>query len=309
MYCFIYYLSDFNAQVTRTVVEDSEYNVFEFSFPSIALCSRNRLNWKKIDDLTSRYIPNSSNETKDTFKSFFGLFDGIRFGLFDNLQNLKNLNLKLIGDVHVSSVLNDLSISCEELFVKHTCSWRATKYDCCDMFFEEKTEAGVCLVFNSIFSNKSAKLLENDKHYPYANAKSGEGSGVRVVVKIDSEKKRKNNTDPDGVWMMIKNPLEWSNNIIFIRAETDTSVIITPEVISSEDSIRDVPPDQRKCIFTGEEKIEFYKLKEREEYKRRNCVTQCHQWYLNRYCNCTISLFFSQKSMYFEFVTLNFINH
>lgn len=297
MYCFIYYLDDFNAQITKTVVDDSEYNVFEFSFPSIALCSRNRLNWRKVDEIQKKYIPEAGNETKKTFKKFFGIFDGIRFGRFNNLKELKTLNLSLIDKIHVSRVLDDFSIACEELFVKSSCFWKQTRYDCCDLFFKEKTEAGVCLVFNSIFSDDSLKLLKNDKYYPYANAKSGEGSGVQVIIQIDPEKKRDTNVDPDGVWMMIKSPLEWSHHDIFIRAETDTSVIITPQVIQSDDSIRVVPRFQRKCVFTEEEHTSFYKLEKGEEYKRRNCITQCHQWYLNRYCNCTISIFFSQKSI------------
>lgn len=298
MYCFIYYMNDFNAQVTRTVIDDSEHNVFEFSFPSICLCSKNRLNWEKADELEKKYIPDSGNETKYTFKRFFGLFDGITFGRFSNLKDIQALNLNLIDKVHVSSVLEDFAITCEDLFVKNTCFWKAIKYDCCDMFFEEKTEAGVCLVFNSIFSENSLKLLKKDKYYPHANAKSGEGSGVRVLIQMDPNKKRDENTDPDGVWMMIKSPLEWSHQTIFIRAETDTSVIINPEVINSDDSIQAISPFQRKCTFTGEANVEFYKLRNGEEYKRRNCITQCHQWYLNRYCNCTISIFFSQKSIY-----------
>lgn len=294
-------MNDFNEQVTKTVVEDSEYNVFEFSFPSIGICSRNRLNWRKVDEIQRKYIPEAGNETKKTFKKFFGLFDGIQFGTFNNLKELETLNLSLIDQVHISRVLDDFSIACEELFVRNTCFWKQVKYDCCDLFFKEKTESGVCLVFNSVFSEDSQKLLKNDNYYPYSNAKSGEGSGVKVVIQIDPEKKRDTNLDPNGVWIMIKSPLEWSHNKVFIRAETDTSVIISPQVIHSDESIRAVPPTQRKCVFSEEENasFNFNKLEKGEEYKRRNCITQCHQWYLTKYCNCTISIFFSQKSKCF----------
>ncbi|KAL5280817.1 hypothetical protein ACFFRR_004682 [Megaselia abdita] len=300
IYCFVYYSNEFNSQLTKTVVDDSEYNVFEFHFPSIAICSRNRLNWRNIDEVQKKYIPEAGNETKYTFKKFFGLFDGIRFGRFNNLKDIETLNLSLIEQIHVSKVLDDLSMTCEELLVKKSCFWKSIRYDCCDLFFKEKTEAGVCLVFNSLFSEESLKLSKKDKYYPYSNAKSGEGSGVQVVIQIDSEKKRKSNTDADGVWIMIKNSLEWSHHTIFIRTNTDTSVIITPQVIHSDESIRAVPPSKRKCIFSGEKNFEFYKLENGEEYKRRNCITQCHQWYLHRYCNCTISIFFSQKTLNFR---------
>lgn len=260
------------------------------------MCSRNRLNWKKIDEVQNKYLPNAKNDTVEIFRKFFAAFDGIRFGSFENLKPILSLNLNPINKIQVNSVLKDLSMTCDEVFLKNKCFWKGVQKDCCEIFFEENTEAGICLVFNSVFSEGSQTFLRNDHYYPFANDKSGEGSGLQAVIKIDPDTKRKNNTDPDGVWMMIKNPLEWTHHTILIRAKTDTSVIITPEIINSDESIRVVPPHQRKCVFTGEENLEFYKLDKGEKYRRSNCITQCHQWYLNRFCNCTISLYFSHKS-------------
>lgn len=298
LYCFIYYLQDYNAQVTRTVVDDSEYNVFKFSFPSIAFCSRNRINWKKINEVQEKHLPLADDETLQIFQDFIGSFDGLRFGRFGDLSNIKTLNLNVLKQIDVSEVLEDLSMTCEDVFSNNICNWKGKQYDCCEMFFEEKTEAGMCLVFNSIFSNESRDLMRANRYYPYANAQSGEGTGVQVIITIDPKKERPNNKYVDGIWMMIKDPLEWSDQTFFIRAETETSVVITPKVTESDKDINVVPINQRKCVFTGEEDIKFYNLEKGETYRRKNCITQCHQWYLTMYCNCTISIFFSQQSNY-----------
>lgn len=301
LYCFIFYLQDFNQQVTRTVVEDSEYNVFHFSFPSIAICTRNRINWQKIDKVQEKYLPLANDTTKTTFQDFIGSFDDLRFGRFGDLTNIESLNLKAINKIDVSDVLEDLSITCEEAFSNNMCQWKGKKVDCCELFFEEKTEAGTCLVFNSVFSEKSKALMQKDSYYPYANAESGEDTGIQVTITIDPKKERSSNRpeDEDGIWMMTKGPFDWSDKTVFIRAETQTSVIIAPKITLSDKSIRTVPIAKRNCFFTGEENMGFYSLRNGETYSRRNCITQCHQWYLIIYCNCTISMFFSQQSKVF----------
>lgn len=296
LYCFIYYLLDFNAQVTRTAVAESEFNVFEVSFPSIAFCSRNRINWKKIFEVQQKHLPLADDNTKHIFQDFIASFDNVRFGHFDDLSTLETLNLKNINGIDVSKVLEDLSMTCEDVFSNNICKWKGLKYECCQIFFEEKTESGVCLVFNSVFSEKSRAIKEEDTYYPYANAQSGEGSGIQVSLTIDPDTVNPGNKYADGIWMMTKDPLDWSDKTFFIRADTETSVIIAPRIIVSDESIKTVPTRKRKCFFTGEEDMTFYKLKEGEPYRRKNCITQCHQWYLNIKCNCTISIFFSQQS-------------
>lgn len=308
LYCFIYYLLDYNAQVTRTVVEDSEYDVFQFSFPSIAFCSRNRINWKKIDEVQQKYIPSADQKTKNIFEKFIGSFDDLRFGRFDDLVTIQQLDLSAIKTIHVSNVLSDLSMTCEDIFPDNMCKWKGIKYNCCELFFEEKTEAGLCLVFNSVFSDKARLLMQDDTYYPYANSESGEGTGIQVTITIDTEKTRPGNKHTDGIWMMTKDSLEWSDQTFFIRAETETSVIITPKVTASDESIRSVPTKNRKCFFTGENVMEFYSLRKGETYRRKNCITQCHQWYLTMNCNCTISIFFSQQSKYlFRFYIVSYL--
>lgn len=298
IYCFLYYLGDFNAQVTRTVVDDGEYNTFKFYFPSIGLCSRNRVNWKKIDEVVAKHFPRKDEEAIETFKNFIGSFEGLRFGKFERLARIQNLTLKSLEGINVSHILEDLSMNCDDVFHSNLCMWKGIQYNCCDLFYEEKTEVGVCLVFNSIYNEKSKELLRTDKFYPYANSRSGEGTGIQVMISIDPLKERPGSNEPEGIWMVLKEPYEWYEQTFFIRSGTETSAIVTPKLTTSDESIAVVPIHKRNCLFDGEDNYEFYKTNEKETYLRKNCITQCHQWYLVKTCNCTISLYFSQQSKY-----------
>uniref|UniRef100_T1GS98 Uncharacterized protein n=1 Tax=Megaselia scalaris TaxID=36166 RepID=T1GS98_MEGSC len=268
LYCLLYYLEDFNSQVTKTVLS--------FDCP----LQHNRINWEKIDDVIDEHISFRNSEVRDTFKEFIGAFEGLRFGKFEDLSRIENLNLKSLRGIDVSDILEDLSMNCHDVFENNLCYWKGIQYDCCDLFFEEKTEAGVCLVFNSIFSDESRKKQKSDHFYPFANARSGENSGIQVVISIDSSKERPENHDPDGIWMMIKHPFEWSEQSFFIRAGTETSAVISPKLTTSDESIAVVPIEKRNCFFDGEDNLEFYITSENDPYLRKNCITQCHQWYL-----------------------------
>jgi acid-sensing ion channel, other len=50
----------------------------------------------------------------------------------------------------------------------------------------------------------------------------------------------------------------------------DFDVLITPEIIRTDKSLRSVVPEKRGCYFEGEKKLRFFKV-----YTRRNCEFEC----------------------------------
>jgi acid-sensing ion channel, other len=50
----------------------------------------------------------------------------------------------------------------------------------------------------------------------------------------------------------------------------DLQVLITPEIISTDESLKSFDPETRGCYFEGEKKLEFFKI-----YTRRNCEFEC----------------------------------
>jgi acid-sensing ion channel, other len=76
---------------------------------------------------------------------------------------------------------------------------------------------------------------------------------------------------------------EISNDIDF-GFGFDLQVLITPEIISTDESLRSLDPETRGCYFEGEKKLEFFKV-----YTRRNCEFECFGKTMQGYpsLNCT----------------------
>lgn len=50
----------------------------------------------------------------------------------------------------------------------------------------------------------------------------------------------------------------------------DLDVLITPDVIKSDDDLRLYPPEKRNCYFQGEKPLQYFKV-----YTRKNCEMEC----------------------------------
>lgn len=59
-------------------------------------------------------------------------------------------------------------------------------------------------------------------------------------------------------------------------------VIITPEVVFSDEKLRHIPPSVRKCYFDGERTLKFYR-----KYTLRNCEHECLADHVMSNLNCT----------------------
>jgi amiloride-sensitive sodium channel len=63
--------------------------------------------------------------------------------------------------------------------------------------------------------------------------------------------------------------IEDENSFDFFYGQ-DLEVLIIPEVIKSDESIRKLPPEKRNCYFEGEKELKMFKI-----YTRRNCEMEC----------------------------------
>jgi amiloride-sensitive sodium channel len=64
----------------------------------------------------------------------------------------------------------------------------------------------------------------------------------------------------------------------------DLEVLITPEVIQTDNDLKSIDPKERGCFFQGERKLKYFKV-----YSRRNCELECLSDYLSSFedFNCT----------------------
>lgn len=58
-------------------------------------------------------------------------------------------------------------------------------------------------------------------------------------------------------------------------------VIITPEIIHTEESLRKLSPIERECYFEGEKKLRFFKI-----YSLKNCEEECYSNITFKNCGC-----------------------
>lgn len=58
-------------------------------------------------------------------------------------------------------------------------------------------------------------------------------------------------------------------------------VLVTPSVITSDESLKAIDPSDRSCYMKGERKLIFFKI-----YSIRNCEIECYSNYSLKACNC-----------------------
>jgi acid-sensing ion channel, other len=64
----------------------------------------------------------------------------------------------------------------------------------------------------------------------------------------------------------------------------DLQVLITPELVRTDESLRSLSPEKRSCYYEGERKLEYFKV-----YTKRNCEFECFSGIMRTYVvlNCT----------------------
>uniref|UniRef100_A0A1I8P754 Pickpocket protein 19-like n=1 Tax=Stomoxys calcitrans TaxID=35570 RepID=A0A1I8P754_STOCA len=287
----------YSAQKLQTVVDNSQYPVFQIPFPAVGVCPNNRINWNKFEAAKAEFLPRPAEpNVVEVFTTFVERMESLVFGQFESFAEMDDINLELLDDIDVSNLTKFMSLRCEDIFVNGTCSWRRVAFDCCSFFIMERTELGYCFVFNSIMTPESLALKEvaGSKYYPYHNSKAGQGSGLLFQVKLTADMKKPNSKIDDTIMILIKRPEQLSSSGYTISPDTETYVIVRPEVTESSKDIRSLSQEQRNCFFEDENILPNYKKQPNIDRNvvMNNCLNVCHEEHLRRYCNCTLPLFF-----------------
>lgn len=91
-----------------------------------------------------------------------------------------------------------------------------------------------------------------------------------------------NATRPMGVLFIVHDPYEWPNSARFIPTGSVSGVRISATTFYASKEVRDLPIRQRQCVYSDGV----------SPYLRPNCISECRQRHLVKYCNCSIDLFF-----------------
>ncbi|KAI8123237.1 Pickpocket protein 19 [Lucilia cuprina] len=285
----------YSAQKLQTVVENSQFPVFQIPFPAVAICTHNRVNWEKFEAAKAEFLPPSADKALvEVFTNFVERMETLRFGKFNTFEDMQDINLEALDSIDVTKLAKFLAIRCEDIMVNETCYWRKMRFQCCSRFIMERTEYGMCLVFNSELSKESEVIQKylGKQFYPYHTSRAGQNTGLNFRLKINSKHKRPASKASDTITILIKRPDQLSNTGYTITPETETYFIVRPEITDSDEDLHAISPLKRNCYFDDENFLLKYKTNMSSKWMLNNCLNRCHEEHVRKYCNCTLSLFF-----------------
>jgi acid-sensing ion channel, other len=120
----------------------------------------------------------------------------------------------------------------------------------------------------------------SSNHYPLMSS-SGNGNGL--VISMQRNKDVRENDNCAAPAFIVHSPFELPgsydhNERIEFYYGIDLEVLITPEIIKTDEGLKSYKPKERGCYFEGEKKLKFFKI-----YTRRNCEFECYaEHFLNK---------------------------
>ncbi|XP_017753882.1 PREDICTED: pickpocket protein 28-like [Eufriesea mexicana] len=266
----------------------------EFPFPSVTICNMN--NVRKSE--ATRIIAGNDIQEKLLLEDMCDM---------ENNQSTTYFNKSTITWESIMDFLINTSQPCKDML--HLCKWHGNVTDCEKIFNPTMADEGICCNFNSVHKKY---LFYNPRDWPdlnitypsnsidwnpeigYKNVPSdsipwrpygaGQYYGLTLVLDADAEDYYCSSTASVGFKMLLHNPVETPKIAEFAFSVTpgeETRVIVTPRISTASMSIISVPQKQRKCFFTSERKLRYYRT-----YTQRNCILECEANFTQKICKC-----------------------
>lgn len=277
---------------------------FEIPFPAVTICSENKVTGSEID-LSKVLGDDRGNFTDDEISKLQALYQVCDF------SDLASLNLILNQSENRSDVLStleQLASPMNEMFDR--CRYGSHKLLKCDKLFSKViTDEGICYTFNMldesdlfdekldpslrhpVAGHKAEWFLDKDyssgklKVYPRRVVGHGDKSGLSLELKI-----KKSELNPGckrgirGFRLSLHTPVErpqMSKQFFSIPFKQQTTLLVKPKMIYSSKDIHDYSPQSRRCYFSREKELEFFKV-----YSKANCELECLTKQILAACGC-----------------------
>ncbi|XP_049809299.1 pickpocket protein 28-like [Schistocerca nitens] len=200
---------------------------------------------------------------------------------------------------------------CHEMLV--VCRYGGETRDCNDLFNPAITDEGICCSFNKVHRNllfRNPRDLSDlnvtfpgtpvdwtpEGGYPPGTDEGafplrprGRGTQLGLTLLLDSQADEYfcSTTASVGFKMMLQNPVETPKiahmGFVFSPGE-ELRVVVSPQILHASQLLRKVAPAKRRCVFSGEAKLHFYRT-----YTQRNCKLECEANYTLAQCGCVLS--------------------
>ncbi|XP_076229162.1 pickpocket protein 28 isoform X2 [Nomia melanderi] len=267
----------------------------EFPFPSVTVCNMNNAKKSMAELILAG---------KDSRKKLL---------LEDKCSTEVNLTAYDLDETSITwnNMLQftiNVSQSCAEML--HRCEWRGNMTDCEKIFNPTMTDEGLCCNFNSVhkkylfYKPEDLSLLNNTYPYnsidwnpetgyddsvlaesiPWRPYGAGQYYGLTLVLDADIAEYYCSSTASVGFKMLLHNPVETPKIAEYAFAITpgeETRILVTPQISTAMKTIINVPQKKRKCFFTSERKLLYYRT-----YTQRNCILECEANFTQKICQC-----------------------
>lgn len=145
----------------QTTIKNTMLPIFRVPFPSIALCPRNRIDWRMLENgaAAEHFLGvNATDVQKDVFIRFFSAAADPHLSRLAELTTFfRNetlaANLHMLDGVDLAQVYEYIQFRCQDIL--SACRWRGNPVNCCQVFELQFTESGLCYVFNTVISQAS----------------------------------------------------------------------------------------------------------------------------------------------------------
>ncbi|XP_043266575.1 pickpocket protein 28-like isoform X2 [Venturia canescens] len=190
------------------------------------------------------------------------------------------------------------------------CQWHGNVTDCETIFNPTMTDEGICCNFNSVhkkylffnaseWSDLNITFPRNSIDWnpetgypestppdalPWRPYGAGKYFGLTLVLDSDLKEYYCSSTASVGFKMFLHNPVETPKIADFafsLSPGRETRIIIKPQIATASWSILRVPKKKRKCFFTSERTLRYYRT-----YTQKNCLLECEANFTQKICKC-----------------------
>lgn len=195
----------------------------------------------------------------------------------------------------------------------HRCKFGMQTIDCDKNFKSVLTDEGLCCTFNAVHPKLMFKDFDPSEHVDasinedveymtwspengyvkseqqaYPLPVPGHGANMGLSLKLDAEINEYfcSSTSSCGFKVLVHSPIETpalANYGFFLSTGVETQVVITPKISEASSLIRNIPIQQRQCLFANEASLSFFKI-----YSKKNCEMECASKMTEHECGCTL---------------------
>ncbi|XP_035735127.1 pickpocket protein 28-like [Vespa mandarinia] len=267
----------------------------EFPFPAVTICNMN--NVKKSE---ANRIENGENIREKLLLEDFCNSENVSVA-YDLEQEAVEWNAMRHFMINVSQSCNDML---------YLCKWHGNQTECDKIFNPTMTDEGICCNFNSV---NRKHLFHDPRDWPDMNITfaftgidwnpeigydkqvpsdaipwrpygAGLFYGLTLVLDVDINEYYCSSTASAGFKMLLHSPVETPKIADFgfaVAPGKEVRVIVSPRISTASKSIISIPQRKRKCFFTSERKLRYYRT-----YTQRNCILECEANFTQKMCHC-----------------------